>query len=473
MKNWLLENDILENYPYINLNGDNSKQKNGGIPLAYKDGKVYVAGDEGHTLVIGATGSKKSRLVGMPTVVSLLKAGENIIVTDPKAEIYKTTYNLAKEENYEIIKLNFRDFKNSDAWNPLENLKISVTNNDIEGIKKNVMSIANTFTFIKSPRDPYWEYASKEFTKLVLYYCVLTNNVSFSFFIKSFDKISKNFLDYANSNPNNEYEYNIIHTNLTDFINNVSDTSRENAKSKIQKKIRNIIFYEFNELFQRYLRLAERTLSCIIAEVSSCLCQFSISESFLQKTKRSDFKYSDIVNKKIIIFLIIPEESAIFEILIKSFIEESYSYIISYIQQHHDARAPRRINYVIDEFANIPAITNIERDISISRSRNIRFFLIVQNITQLMQLYGVYNTETIIGNCNNIVYLYSNDNNTNSFIHSKVSEYISLKGLQKLSRDDGEALFLLGREGEYIGSLKDISDVMKLLNKREVNVNYG
>ena len=61
-----------------------------GIPLAWneKDSTVAVDHTDSHTLVIGPTGSKKSRLVCMPLVRILGSSGESMIISDPKAEIY-------------------------------------------------------------------------------------------------------------------------------------------------------------------------------------------------------------------------------------------------------------------------------------------------------------------------------------------------------------------------------------------------
>jgi len=84
------------------------------------DGKnMWVDNGESHTLVIGATGSGKTKSVVDPLVYSLAKARESMIITDPKGEIYKDFGNLLKARGYKIVVLNFRDPQNGNCWNPL------------------------------------------------------------------------------------------------------------------------------------------------------------------------------------------------------------------------------------------------------------------------------------------------------------------------------------------------------------------
>ena len=65
-----------------------------GVPLILNDKEAWVDNGEYHTLVIGSTGSGKTQTVIKPTVKLLAKAGESMIITDPKGEIYEATANM-------------------------------------------------------------------------------------------------------------------------------------------------------------------------------------------------------------------------------------------------------------------------------------------------------------------------------------------------------------------------------------------
>ena len=93
----------------------------GGVPLAYDQDRKRIAIDPGdtHTLIWGSTGSLKTRCVVEPTVKILGKAGESMIINDPKGEIFNRCAGELKEEGYHIIVVNIRDPILGDAWNPL------------------------------------------------------------------------------------------------------------------------------------------------------------------------------------------------------------------------------------------------------------------------------------------------------------------------------------------------------------------
>ena len=93
----------------------------GGLPLSWNQGEGMVAVDQtdSHSLIIGPTGSKKTRLIAMPTVRIMGKAGESVIISDPKAEIYARTAEYLRSLGYDISVINLRIPDYSKRWNPL------------------------------------------------------------------------------------------------------------------------------------------------------------------------------------------------------------------------------------------------------------------------------------------------------------------------------------------------------------------
>ena len=92
---WATDKEIKKELTEI----DPSKETldHGGIPL-YNNGKhLWVDSGEYHNLVIGSTGSGKTQMIVQPMVSVLAKAGESMIITDPKGEIYKDNGELLKK----------------------------------------------------------------------------------------------------------------------------------------------------------------------------------------------------------------------------------------------------------------------------------------------------------------------------------------------------------------------------------------
>lgn len=105
------ENEIMSNLSPI--------RDGSGVPLYAQRNKVFVDNTDNHTVVIGPTGCKKSRLTVMTTVASIINKGESAVINDPKGEIYRKTATLAKKRGATVYVLNLRDTKKSNSWNPL------------------------------------------------------------------------------------------------------------------------------------------------------------------------------------------------------------------------------------------------------------------------------------------------------------------------------------------------------------------
>ena len=72
--------------------GQNVDFKDGGLVVGYKKKKdseeIYYIGDNTHSLTVGATRSGKTRTIVLQTIGNLGLAGESMVISDPKGEIY-------------------------------------------------------------------------------------------------------------------------------------------------------------------------------------------------------------------------------------------------------------------------------------------------------------------------------------------------------------------------------------------------
>ena len=91
----------------------------GGIPMINNKKGMWVDNSDYHNLIIGSTGAGKTQVVVNPLVKVLSKAGESMIITDPKGEIYEENANMLREKGYNVVLLNFRNPQQGSGWNPL------------------------------------------------------------------------------------------------------------------------------------------------------------------------------------------------------------------------------------------------------------------------------------------------------------------------------------------------------------------
>ena len=90
---WATMEEVERSSTHINLYDDT--YPGAGIPIISDGHEAYVDSKDTHTLIFGATGSKKTRLFCMPTINFFIKAGESFVATDPKGELYDRTAGLA------------------------------------------------------------------------------------------------------------------------------------------------------------------------------------------------------------------------------------------------------------------------------------------------------------------------------------------------------------------------------------------
>ena len=116
---WADSSELKEASTITCINIEEDDCPSGGIPIISDGRTAYIDHSDTHSIIFGSTGSKKTRLFGMPLINILAMAGESFIATDPKGELYNKTSGLVAEKGYKTIVLNFRDLKQSDFWNPL------------------------------------------------------------------------------------------------------------------------------------------------------------------------------------------------------------------------------------------------------------------------------------------------------------------------------------------------------------------
>lgn len=410
----------------------------GGVPVGqYNDGEdILVDSSDSHTLIIGSTGSKKSRLIVMPSIYILGHAGESMIVSDPKAEIYERTADFLSECGYKIQIVNLRDPSIGNSWNPLSIPYSFYKNGDMDKACEFVNDIAvNLMLSEKSVKDPYWDYSAGDLffglTLLLFRYC--------------------NTLDYP------------------DEVVNISNLLR----------LRQYLFQSDNYTKSFFVKLIykdeiiasslmgtieapDKTKSCILSVFDEKMRSFMIQPNLLEMLSNSSVSMDFICDTKTIVYLIMPDEKTSYHKLVTLFIKQSYEYLIYKAQTNLGGKMKIRLNYILDEFSSLPTIKDFPAMITAARSRNIRFNLIIQSKHQLLERYKE-ETETIQSNCSNWIFFTSREVKLLQELsllcgkRSNGEKYIvPPDSLQHLSKERGEALILSGRLYPYITILADI-----------------
>lgn len=408
--------------------------KLGGIPIITEGKEAWIDTEDNHSLIFGSTGSKKSRLFAMPLIEILAKAGESFFVTDPKGELFDKTAAVLEKKGYYCMVLNFRDFQRSDSWNPIdlatqlyqegkEEQTYEVLMDLVEGLGKSV----------RNDNDPYWENAAKN----VLHGLLII------------------LLEHA---P-------VTKHNIKSLLKMVDECHDEAGI------IKNIDNYIDNPLVCSKLRLLNnaslKTVGSVMAIVDAMINVFLTQPKLAELLSQNSIDLREYANKKIAIYFILPDERTTYHFIASIFIKQFYEMLIMEAQKNQCRQLDVRMNFILDEFSNLPKISDMPSMITAARSRNIRFYLFVQSQYQLESKYGE-DAHTIKGNCNNWFYLNSRERALLEEIEQLCGEcvyennmrksLISISELQQLSKDKGEVMVLNGRNAPYISRLYDIDD---------------
>ena len=415
----------------------------GGVPLSYDDlnKTVYVDSSDTHTIVFGATGSLKSRAVVMPTVKILASAGESMIINDSKGEIYeKLSAELKNEHGYNLIVINLREPKLSNAWNPLKIPYEFYKNGFYDRAAEFCNDIANNLMLAEiSVKDPYWDYSAADLclglTLLLFKYCKDNDQPIEAVNIGNIIKLRQLIFEDDSPQDNELWKYaqsdELITTSLSGSITAPTNT-RQSILSVFDQKIR----------------------------------AFSIQPTLLDMLANDDLNLDALLKEKTAIFIITPDEKTLYHRLIALFIKQTYEYIIYCAQNKQDKTQNNRINFILDEFSTLPNIHDMPAMISAARSRNIRFLLVIQSLHQLKQRYEA-EAETIISNCNNWIFFTSRELellttlSTLCGIKGNGQPLISVFDLQHFNKSRYEALVLAGRLKPKKVYLLDIDKYLK------------
>jgi len=410
----------------------------GGIPLCSESDAAYIEQTDTHTLILGTTASKKTRLLGMPSLLTYIKAGESFIATDPKAELFEKIYHILKKRGYYLFVLNLRDFINSCCWNPLTVPYNLYHNNQRDKAIELVNDFASCISKNNQSEEPYWHNSAADLLIgliLVLFECAKENEINF----KSLMALRTQAFAVTNNGTPFIKENFLDHLNASSFVRSLLCGSAE---------------------------VCDVTRGCIVSTMDQALRPFFCQEKLIDMLSCNDIDMRKIGKEKTAVFLIIPDENRLYHRLVSVFIKQCYTELIIEAQKLPKKTLPLRVNYLLDEFASLPAVSDFPSMITASRSRNIRFNLLIQSFSQLYQRYGS-EAETIKGNCENWVFLHSREKSTLeelchlSGFKSNNEPLVSMSMLQRLDKEKGEAFILHKRQFPFLTNLLDIDSYPK------------
>ncbi len=398
---WSKEKEMKSKLDVVDIKGD--KYDAAGIPLINDGKNMWVDNGEAHNIVIGTTGSGKTWCIVNPMVKALAKKGESMIITDPKAEIYRENIGLLQKNGYKIIVLNFREPQRGNMWNPLALPYKLYKNGNTDKAMELLDDVALNILYEGNSSDPFWEKTSAD------YFVGLALGL---FEDGKEEQININSISVMTSVGDERFGGNS--TYIKEYFN------MKDPAGGAYTAASGTVF------------APNETKGGIISTFKQKIRLFASRENLSEMLSKSDFDINSIGKQKTAVFMVIQDEKKTYHALATIFVKQCYESLIDVAQESPKGQLPVRTNFILDEFANMPPLKDITTMVTAARSRHIRLTFIIQNFAQLNQIYGNEDAQTIRSNCNNLIYLITTE-------LSALEEISKLCGEVKSKKDDKTA----------------------------------
>ncbi len=427
----------------------------------YVDGKLVQTYSEleNHLLIIAATRLGKTTQVVIPQIISFVtqKIKRSLVVSDPKGEIYPLLSSYLRENGYDVLLINLRDYMHSEYWNPLTDIfrkhqDAYNLEDEVEAVKTkdgmrnrfrgviyenqsvldetlrqmkdlllaDVDSTIDALAYSVIPpddaRDQYWNDSARQLFK-ALCWAMLEDSISVE--------------GKAATINENTFSFNTLFTIMDAMTERDGyDTNEYFSGRGDESKA-----YNYSKVV---LNNASGTRQCIVS------CFYAKMSVFRNSTIRlitscSSFELSRLTSDKpVAVFITYPDESKVYYQVISTFVQNAYTYLINYANEQPSGKLKVPFYFMLDEFGNFPKIPDFDSVISACGGRNIWFNLVLQSYAQLNNVYGRDIAEVIRDNLNIHMFLGSNNPATLKEFSEECGYTTRISPLSALNGSKGE-----------------------------------
>ena len=368
-------------------------EKIGSKELREPSERLYYIPDDTHTLTIGATRSGKTRCLVIQSICLLGLAGESLVISDPKAELFHYTSVFLKKLGYEVICLDFKNPEKSTRYNLLQPVIDAANKGDMERAEMYAWDITNILVGDDVSNEKIWENGEKS-TIAAAILCVVVDN--------------KKRPEYQNL------------TNVYWFIAEMSKSvGGKTPMSEYMKKLPST--HPARALMSIAEVAPSRTKGSFDTSALTTLRLFT-SRSVYFVTHKSDYNISEIGQKKQTLFMILPDEKATYYPIASLMVSQLYELLVRQSDQR-GGRLERRVNFVLDEFGNFTKLSDFPNKLTVAGGRGCRFNLFLQSFEQLSLKYDKETAAIVKSNCQTWIYLQADDKETLQDICDKLGKY--------------------------------------------------
>lgn len=426
----------------LELTGDVKKNK--GTILGKLNGKAvclpYKTRMNKNIAVYGASGSMKSRAFARNMIFQCVArgqegnnaSGESLIITDPKSELYESMSAYLENEGYVVKAFNLVNPENSDSWNCLGEINGQET---MAQVFADVI-IQNTGS---GKGDHFWDNAEMNLLKALVLY------------------VDQGFPPEAR---NIGQVYKLLTMSSEKELNSLFDLLPVSHPAKVPYCI--------------YKQASDTVRSGVIIGLGARLQVFQ-NKLIRQITSYDEIDLTLPGKQKCAYFCITSDQDSTFDFLSSLFMTFIFIKLVRYADKYgEEGKLPVAVHILADELANTGAILELNKKISVIRSRNLSISCIFQNLPQMQNRYPYNQWQEIIGNCDTQLFLGCTDEVTATFISNRSGDVTVGVSSEAIQGDSPETLSIHADvksvegntskenlkncrvQGKYAGTVEDI-----------------
>ncbi len=344
-----------------------------------------LTGLNNNTLVLGPSGAGKTRNFLLPNV---MQCNSSMVIVDVKGDLCRKLTPVLEKSGYTVHQLDFKNLNSDCRWNTLDGIGFDKERGCYS--ERDIAKVSTALCPVNDYDEPVWNQLSSQYLSMLISYT----------------------LDFL---PEDEH-----HLGTVLRLFEMMDTPEfDTMMNKAMKD------YPDSTASRYYLRIrsnkdAEKFHASIKGILSNHLQAVSYGPALAMYTHPTRFEFKELGETPTALFVNVSDVDHSLDTLIGLFYIQLIQGLIDFADKQEDGKLPIPVHLMLDDFSAIK-INDFDQYCSVTRSRNVYFSIILQSVTQLTGLFGDSRAQTIIDNCDTIIFMGGNSLQTADMISARTN----------------------------------------------------
>lgn len=390
---------VLRRYPskkIVHVCTENARILADGLYMSM-DGKWTQRNN--NEVCFGASGAGKSRFLLTP---NLLQLCGSYVVVDASGDIEQNTAGFFEKNHYRIKRFSTDDMEKSCRFNPLYYIRKT---SDILLIVNTLMENTQDLKKKGGGDGDFWTKSTQ---------ALLCAIIGYEYEVLPMEQRNfSNLLEILRMNNLDEHAEEALETDFDKLFLALGDA--------------NPASYAYHQ-YLTFKKAPAKTALNILISTAVLISQYVDIPEFSNLTYKDELELDRLSEEKMVLFLNIPLAdrtyswitAMLFSLLFSNLYHKGKERMETEGLSNPELKIP--VRFLIDECRNIGKIGNLGEYLATCRKYQIAISVIFQNYSQIVEVYGKEEANSIIGNCDTMIFLGGSDSDTLKIICDRLGK---------------------------------------------------